>query len=122
MAAPTSTTRAVGLVDTVIVDGVAPGTFLPKEEMEPEFASAPTSAGPPLLRVADGDVVEAEIKIQNHRTARPAERAIAAAPASATGPESGCAMTKVTYQVNCDLFVNRHIRASAPIMLSGKRL
>ena len=52
-------------VDTVIINGVPPGTFLPIEEiqrLESQFIEQlPTHmAAPPMLKVYDGDVVEAD--------------------------------------------------------------
>ena len=65
--APPDIEQALGgyVVDTVIINGVPPGTFLPKEEIDrlnSQFAEVPPAhiSGPPLLRVFDGDVVEAD--------------------------------------------------------------
>ena len=46
------------VVDTVIINGVAPGTFLPKEEIDrlnSQFVEVPPAhiAGPPMLKVFD---------------------------------------------------------------------
>jgi hypothetical protein len=50
-------------VDTVIITGVARGEFLPKDEIDrlnSQFIEAPPAhiAGPPMLKVFDGDVVK----------------------------------------------------------------
>ena len=62
--APPQIDQAPGgfVVDTVIINGVAPGTFLPKEEIDrlnSQFVEVARAhiAGPPMLRVFDGDVV-----------------------------------------------------------------
>ena len=52
-------------VDTVVIHGVPSGTFLPKEEIDrlnSQFIEQPPAhiAGPPMLKVFDGDVVEAD--------------------------------------------------------------
>jgi hypothetical protein len=52
-------------VDTVVIQGVPSGTFLPQEEIDrlnSQFIEQPPAhmAAPPMLRVFDGDVVEAD--------------------------------------------------------------
>jgi hypothetical protein len=53
-------------VDTIIINGVPSGDFLPKEEIDrlkSQFIEAPPAhiaGGPPMLKVFDGDAVEPE--------------------------------------------------------------
>ena len=58
------------VVDTVIINGVPPGTFLAKEEIDrlnSQFIEQPPAhiAGPPMLKVFDGDVAEADQDLES---------------------------------------------------------